>query len=38
VARGFAKRSAHTALADILESVDELRYYREHFIARAAPG
>jgi len=38
VAKGFAKRSAHTALADILESIDELRYYREHFIGRAAPA
>jgi len=34
VARGFDKRSAHTALADILESIEELRYYRDHFIAR----
>ncbi len=34
VARGFAKRSAHTALADILESIEELRYYRDHFIGR----
>ena len=34
VARGFDKRSAHTALADILESIDELRYYRDHFIAK----
>ena len=32
VARGFAKRSAHTALADILESIEELSYYRHHFI------
>ncbi len=32
VARGFVKRSAHTALADIHESIDELRYYRTHFI------
>jgi len=31
VARSFAKRSAHTALADIEESIDELRHYREHF-------
>lgn len=36
VARGFAKRSAHTALADIIESIDELRYYREHFIGQPA--
>jgi len=38
VARGFAKRSAHTALADILESIEELRYYREHFIGRSPAG
>lgn len=35
VARGFEKRSAHTALADIRESIDELRYYRLHFIRPA---
>ena len=29
---GFAKKGAHLALDDILESIDELRYYREHFI------
>ncbi|HEY4318615.1 MAG TPA: oligoribonuclease [Herbaspirillum sp.] len=29
---GFKKKQAHTALADILESVEELKYYREHFI------
>lgn len=34
VAKGFVKRSAHTALADIRESIEELRYYRQHFIAR----
>ena len=33
VARGFTKRGAHTALADIHESIEELRYYRERFIA-----
>jgi oligoribonuclease len=32
IAKGFVKRSAHTALADIEESIDELRYYREHFL------
>ncbi|HXA48306.1 MAG TPA: oligoribonuclease [Burkholderiaceae bacterium] len=32
IATGFKKHQKHTALADILESVDELRYYREHFI------
>jgi oligoribonuclease len=29
---GFKKASKHTALADILESIEELKYYREHFI------
>jgi oligoribonuclease len=29
---GFKKHQKHTALADIVESVEELRYYREHFI------
>ena len=29
---GFKKAQAHTALADIHESVDELAYYREHFL------
>jgi oligoribonuclease len=28
---GFIKENAHTALADIRESIAELRYYREHF-------
>jgi oligoribonuclease len=27
----FAKNNQHLALADILESIAELRYYREHF-------
>jgi oligoribonuclease len=29
---GFRKAQAHTALADIHESIDELAYYREHFL------
>jgi oligoribonuclease len=29
---GFKKHQKHTALADIVESIEELRYYREHFI------
>ena len=33
---GFRKQQAHTALADIHESIDELAYYREHFL-RAEP-
>ena len=36
VARKFGKRGAHTALADIFESIDDLRFYREHFIGQAA--
>jgi len=31
---GFKKAQAHTALADIHESIDELAYYREHFLAK----
>lgn len=30
---GFKKAQAHTALADITESIDELAYYREHFLS-----
>ena len=30
--KGFEKHSKHEALADIHESINELRYYREHFI------
>jgi oligoribonuclease len=29
---GLSKQSAHTALADIRESIEELRYYRTHFL------
>jgi oligoribonuclease len=32
VVSGFKKAQKHTALADILESIEELKYYREHFI------
>ena len=31
---GFKKAQAHTALADIHESIDELAYYREHFLVK----
>ncbi len=34
---GFKKAQAHTALADIHESIDELAYYRQHFLAVEAP-
>jgi oligoribonuclease len=30
--KGFTKNQAHTALADIEESIEELKYYREKFI------
>ena len=30
---GFKKAQAHTALADIHESIDEMLYYREHFLS-----
>jgi len=29
---GFKKANNHTALSDILESIEELKYYREHFV------
>ncbi len=32
IASGFRKQGAHTALADIRESLDELRYYRTTFL------
>lgn len=32
IASGFKKHQKHTALADITESIEEMRYYREHFI------
>jgi len=32
VYNGFDKKGAHLALDDIKESIEELRYYREHFI------
>ncbi len=28
---GYSKKSAHLALDDIIESINELKYYREHF-------
>lgn len=40
--KGFHKRQLHTAMADIMESIEELRYYRTHFIhnpsAAASPA
>ncbi len=33
---GFAKTATHLALDDIRESIDEMRYYREHFLRMEA--
>ena len=35
LAETFKKSNKHEALADIYESIDELRFYREHFIRSA---
>ncbi|HEY0663512.1 MAG TPA: oligoribonuclease [Thiobacillaceae bacterium] len=35
LAEAFKKSNKHEALADIYESIDELKYYREHFIHSA---
>lgn len=32
VAKGLTKHGRHEALADIYESIEELKYYREHFL------
>ena len=32
ILKGLTKHGKHEALADIEESIDELRYYREHFL------
>jgi len=32
IIEGFKKGAKHLALADVLESIEELRYYREHFL------
>lgn len=32
ILKGFEKKGAHTALADILESIEELRYYRKNLM------
>ena len=38
VYQGFKKGQAHTALADVLESIDELEHYREHFMLAPKPS
>jgi len=37
IMKGFEKKGAHTALADILESIDELRYYRKQLMPGTLP-
>jgi oligoribonuclease len=32
---GFSKKNTHKALDDIRESIEELQYYREHFIVKS---
>ena len=32
LAKGLSKHGKHEALADIYESIEELKYYREHFL------
>ena len=34
----FKKKQAHTALADVQESIDELAYYRQHMLVAPLPG
>ena len=38
IAAGFSKSGAHLALDDILESIAELRHYREHFLHDSLTG
>ncbi len=35
VMKGFVKKGAHTALADIEESIEELRFYRRHWSTKS---
>ncbi len=36
IAKAWIKQGKHEALADIYESIDELKYYRDHFLRAAA--
>ncbi|HCK76166.1 MAG TPA: oligoribonuclease [Gammaproteobacteria bacterium] len=38
LADGFVKQGGHRALDDILESIEELKYYREHFFRTDLPS
>ena len=31
ILEGYKKHSGHRAMADVLESIEELRYYKENF-------
>ena len=35
VFKGFSKQSSHLALDDVRDSIDELKFYREHFLKLA---
>ncbi len=37
LARGFSKSSSHLALQDVRDSIEELRYYREHLFVKLVP-
>ena len=37
VKKSFVKKTMHTALADVYESIDELKHYRDHFIKLPVP-
>lgn len=37
VYKGVVKKGAHQALDDILESIEEMRYYRDHFLKLPEP-
>lgn len=38
MANGFTKRATHKALDDVRESIEELKYYREHFLNVRRPA
>jgi oligoribonuclease len=38
VFNSFKKQQAHTALADVQESIDELLHYKEHFLRLESPA
>ncbi len=38
IAKGLSKKGAHQALDDIIESIEEMRYYRDHFLKLPVPS